>query len=212
MFLSRHTAKILVVICAAVWIACAMNPYDLEAWMLEQLALLLALLVLVWCVRRQVRFSTADKVAIATLFIAHSLGTHFTYSLTPYDQFFQDLCGFSLNELGGWSRNQYDRFVHLLYGVCMAMPVARVLVQTLDVGFFASRFLAFHLVISTSALYELLEWAAASLFGGDLGELYLGTQGDAWDAQADIALAGVGQLAVYAVHAAFNMHRKGTVR
>lgn len=32
------------------------------------------------------------------------------------------------------------------------------------------------------------------LFGGDLGAAYLGTQGDVWDAQRDMALASVGAL------------------
>jgi putative membrane protein len=43
-----------------------------------------------------------------------------------------------------------------------------------------------------SVLYELIEWAAASFFGGDLGVAYLGAQGDTWDAQKDMALASLG--------------------
>lgn len=49
-------------------------------------------------------------------------------------------------------------------------------------------------MVAISALYELLEWAAALLFGGDLGVAYLGTQGDLWDAQKDMALALLGTL------------------
>jgi putative membrane protein len=47
-------------------------------------------------------------------------------------------------------------------------------------------------VISTSTLFELLEWGAAVVFGGDLGVAYLGTQGDVWDAQKDMLLATIG--------------------
>ena len=50
--------------------------------------------------------------------------------------------------------------------------------------------------MSTSALYELIEWWAALLFGGGVGTAYLGSQGDPWDAQADMALAGAGCLLV----------------
>ena len=32
-------------------------------------------------------------------------------------------------------------------------------------------------------------------FGGDLGQAYLGTQGDIWDAQKDMALAMLGGIA-----------------
>jgi putative membrane protein len=38
----------------------------------------------------------------------------------------------------------------------------------------------------------MIEWTAAVLFGGDLGVAYLGTQGDEWDAQKDMALATAG--------------------
>ena len=48
--------------------------------------------------------------------------------------------------------------------------------------------------MSTSMIYELIEWAAAEIFGGDLGVAYLGTQGDVWDAQKDMALASLGAL------------------
>jgi putative membrane protein len=47
-------------------------------------------------------------------------------------------------------------------------------------------------------VYEIVEWLAALMFGGDLGQAYLGTQGDIWDAQSDMALAGIGSLAVLA--------------
>jgi putative membrane protein len=41
-------------------------------------------------------------------------------------------------------------------------------------------------------IYEGVEWAAAEIFGGDLGVAYLGTQGDPWDAQKDMLLAACG--------------------
>lgn len=48
--------------------------------------------------------------------------------------------------------------------------------------------------MASSLVYELIEWAAAEVFGGDLGMTYLGTQGDVWDAQKDMALATAGSL------------------
>ena len=192
--------QITIGICVVVWLICAYKPWDFPAWLLEQFATLCALAVLGWCVMRGVRFSITSKISIGVMFIIHTIGTHFTYSVTPYDEFIQAVAGFSLNELLGFQRNHYDRFVHLMYGVCMALPAAQALQQRLHTSTFTARFLAIHLVLSTSALYELVEWGAAVLFGGDLGTLYLGTQGDVWDAQADIALATVGQLFVYAVY------------
>ena len=206
---SKYTTQTLLVVCVGVWIACAINPFDFEAWLLEQFATLCALAVLAWCAWRKIRFSTTDKISIAVLFVVHTVGSHFTYSLTPYDSFLQSSIGLSLHDLTGWQRNQYDRFVHLMYSVCLALPSAAVLTQRLRTSAFTARFLAFHLIISTSALYELVEWRAALLFGQGLGALYLGTQGDTWDAQADIALAGIGQLCVYALHTTFTTRRPG---
>jgi putative membrane protein len=40
----------------------------------------------------------------------------------------------------------------------------------------------------------MLEWGVAMVFGADMGQAYLGTQGDEWDAQKDMALATLGGL------------------
>jgi putative membrane protein len=58
-------------------------------------------------------------------------------------------------------------------------------------------------------LYELIEWGAAEVVGGDLGALYLGTQGDIWDAHKDMALASIGALIAMTITAVINsrMHR-----
>ncbi len=58
--------------------------------------------------------------------------------------------------------------------------------------------------MSTSLLYELIEWAAAVGIGGELGQAYLGTQGDIWDAHKDMALASCGALIAMAATAAIN--------
>ena len=56
-------------------------------------------------------------------------------------------------------------------------------------------------------LYELVEWAAAVVFGGDLGMAFLGTQGDVWDAHKDMALASLGELIAMLVIAIVNRRR-----
>jgi len=53
-------------------------------------------------------------------------------------------------------------------------------------------------------LYELIEWGAASAFGGELGQAYLGTQGDEWDAHKDMALASLGALLAMVITAGLN--------
>ena len=73
-----------------------------------------------------------------------------------------------------------------------------------DARGFWGYFLPLDLTLSTSAIFELFEWAAAELFGGDLGIAYLGSQGDIWDAQKDMALAGLGALIAMTVTLSVN--------
>ena len=59
-------------------------------------------------------------------------------------------------------------------------------------------------VMWTSMIYELIEWGAAVVFGGDLGMNYLGTQGDIWDAHWDMLLATLGALIAMGITLAIN--------
>jgi putative membrane protein len=62
------------------------------------------------------------------------------------------------------------------------------------------------ITISSSAIYEMVEWGAAEIFGGDLGIAYLGTQGDVWDAQKDMALASLGAFIAMIITALININ------
>jgi len=46
-------------------------------------------------------------------------------------------------------------------------------------------------VLGISACYEFTEWWAA-IAGGDAAGAFLGTQGDVWDTQWDMFMAGIG--------------------
>ena len=177
--------------CVAVWVLAAIQPLDPPAWALEQVATLLALGVLWWTAPR-VRYSRSAIVNIAVLFCVHTIGTHYTYSLTPYDAWSEAVTGVTVNEIFGWQRNHYDRFVHFVYGLCMVLPLRQAFGALLRVRPAVSSALALTAVMATSAAYELMEWGAVAVFGGGLGVAYLGTQGDPWDAQADMALAALG--------------------
>jgi putative membrane protein len=122
----------------------------------------------------------------------------------PYDAWFQSLTGTTLNSLLGWERNNFDRVVHFCYGLLLAYPIREVFLRVADVRGFWGYFLPLDLTMSTSMMFELFEWVAAELFGGELGQAYLGTQGDIWDAHKDMALASVGALIAMLVTAAIN--------
>jgi putative membrane protein len=46
--------------------------------------------------------------------------------------------------------------------------------------------------LASGAVYEVIEMIVAEIVTPEHGEAFVGMQGDMWDAQKDIALAGIG--------------------
>lgn len=183
--------KVLAAVYVVVWLLAAYQPHDLQAWALEQIGVVLALIVL-WRVQRNAPVSNLSLTLIFLFLCAHALGTHYTYAQVPLAQFMQNQFGLSLEQAFGWTRNHYDRIVHFLFGLFITLPVVESLRQRNPLRRPWYYVMPFALVFSVSTLYELGEWLAALVFGGDLGIHFLGIQGDVWDAQKDMALAGAG--------------------
>lgn len=173
---------------ALAWLASAWKPWFPQDWALENL---LSLLAAGWLLRRHRRAPLSDRAYTQLLLfsIAHQIGSHYTYAEVPYEAWAQALLGGSLNDPLGLTRNHYDRVVHFLFGLLCYRPLREALGAALPAHSIAGRVFPVTVVATISLVYELIEWAAAMLFGGDLGQAYLGTQGDVWDAQKDSALA-----------------------
>jgi len=122
----------------------------------------------------------------------------------PYDDWFKNITGSTLNSILGFERNHFDRLVHFCYGLLLAYPIREIFIRVADVKGFWSYFLPLDLTMSTSMIYELVEWGAAEVVGGDLGMAYLGTQGDVWDAHKDMGLASIGALIAMMIVALIN--------
>lgn len=65
----------------------------------------------------------------------------------------------------------------------MAYPIREAFLRIAGVRSFWGYYLPLDLTMSFSMLYGLIEWAAAEIFAGELGQAYLGMQGDICDAQ-----------------------------
>jgi putative membrane protein len=178
----------LLVAFVAIFLVLAVAPWYRQDWLLENLLVLVAVPVLVFTYRR-LRFSNFAYTCLFVFFVLHEIGAHYTYSEVPWREWLAAL-GFGAGDPAG--RNHYDRFVHFAYGLLL-MPAAVELIQSRMSPRGLWRWLIPVLfIMSHSVIYELIEWLAALQFGGDLGVAYLGTQGDAWDAQKDMALATLG--------------------
>lgn len=185
------------------WGVLAINPFSRSDWLLENVLLLLGVAAIVGTYRL-LPLSSASYTMLFLFLCLHTIGAHYTYSEVPYDAWFKSLTGSTLNETMGWQRNYYDRLVHFCYGLLLAYPVRELFVRLTGMRGFLSYFLPLDLTMSTSMLYELIEWGAAVNFGGDLGAAFLGSQGDVWDAQKDMALASLGALITVVIAATIN--------
>lgn len=200
----RATVGTLSALFALEFAVLAVAPVSRSTWVLENV-LLVALVGLLVATRRQFRFSRLSYTLIFVFACIHELGSHYTYSLVPYDAWAQRWLGFSVDAALGFERNQYDRAVHFLYGLLLAYPVREIVLRIVDVRGVWGYLLPLDVTMSTSMIYELIEWGAAEYFGGDLGQAYLGTQGDVWDAHKDMALASLGAIFAMALTLAINL-------
>ena len=157
-------------------------------------------------VQRRRPLPYASFLLILGFLALHSVAARWIYSFVPYDDWTDALFGFRVNDLFGWQRNNFDRLVHLAYGLCFG-PVLFTRFREAGRSVRRSALLAVEVVLSTSAVYELFEWAVAMTLAPAAAEAYNGQQGDVWDAHKDMALATGGAAAAVTVLALIVGHR-----
>ncbi len=158
-------------------------PYDRVTWVLEVFPVLIALPLLA-VTRRRYPLTDLLYVLIALHALVLILGGAYSYARVPL--------GFWISDLLDLQRNPYDRIGHFFQGFVPAMIAREVFLRGDHIRKPPMRvFLILCTVLAISAAYELVEWAAALML--DQGaDAFLGTQGDPWDTQSDMALALTG--------------------
>lgn len=196
-------ALLLLVGFAVLWIALAIRPLHRPEWLLENVIVFVGVPVLI-LLHKHLPLSKVSASLIFVFLCLHEVGAHYTYAEVPYDRWFESLTGKGLNDWFDWERNHFDRVIHFLYGLLITYPVREIVLRMSHAKGFWTYLLPVLVVISTSTIFELLEWLAAVIFGGDLGAAYLGMQGDIWDAQKDMALAAAGSIVATIILAGVN--------
>jgi putative membrane protein len=160
-----------------------LNPTDRFTWILEVAPIFIISAVLL-SIYRRFYFSRL----VCWLMLAHAIvlliGGHYTYANVPLFDWIRD--SFHL------ARNHYDRVGHFMQGFVPAMISREVLLRrgVLKRGPWL-KFIVICICLAISALYELIEWQAA-VWTGTKADAFLGSQGDVWDTQWDMALALIG--------------------
>ena len=165
------------------WGFLAIDPLDRKDWALEN-ALALTLVGTLIATHRRFRFSFLSYLLITLFMTLHAVGAHYTYAEVPL--------GFWLKDILSLSRNPFDRLVHFAFGLLLVYPLKELLMRTGRVRGFWSIYLPISGILAQSGLFELVEALVAQIVNPELGAAYLGTQGDEWDAQKDMAAALVG--------------------
>ncbi len=163
----------------------AIRPYRLGTWFSETIWVIAALAVILVLWRRFPLTSLLCTV-LAVQFVVLAYGGHYTYARAPLGEWAQQLLGLA--------RNPFDRVGHFLQGIAPGIAIREILWRRSPLRY--SRWLnplTVCLALAFSAAWELLEWCGAyAVAGGDPG--FLGSQGDSWDTQWDMALALLGAL------------------
>jgi putative membrane protein len=172
---------VLVVVCV---LSGAAPPAGRFNWLLEVVPGMLEIAVLAWLYPR-LPFSHFVYVGVFVHFLILDYGGFYTYALTP---------------LGDWAmqrfhlaRNHYDRIGHLALGFFPGFIAREALLRCTPLrrGNWLT-FLVLSVILALGAFWELIEWWVTLAVAGDVGQAFLGSQGDPWDAQWDMFLALVG--------------------
>jgi putative membrane protein len=157
-----------------------LHPKDRLTWWMEIAPFLMVLPILLASYRR-VRLTNLAYVLIAAHACVLFVGGHYTYAEVPL--------GYWAEKLLSTTRNDYDRLGHFFQGFVPALVAREVLLRRTPLrrgGWLA--FIVVCICLAFSALYEMCEWRAA-VWLGQGADAFLGTQGDPWDTQEDMATA-----------------------
>ncbi len=181
---------VLVLIWLVFSILLGIAPRQRADWLMEHIVVAAGLAILVVTGRWFVFSKTAYTLGFFFTCL-HTIGAHYTYSEVPYHEAWATLTGDAVST--GGNRNHFDRIVHFLYGLMLTRPWREAFYFAMNPRRdFWSHLVVVSFCMATSLLYELFEWAAAVVWGGEAGIAFLGTQGDVWDAQQDMFLAMMG--------------------
>ena len=168
----------------------AINPNDRADWALENI-FPLAQLAAVIISYRYFKFTRLSYYMIFFYLFVQSWGGHFTYAqAAPFNW---------LRDHYGLSRNHYDRVAHFMLGFLVAIPVREILMQVIKASRRWMAFITVSIILAIGAFYELIEWWVSVSATPELGDKFLGTQGDIWDTQWDMFLALAGAILTLAI-------------
>jgi putative membrane protein len=183
----------------AVWIvitlATATTAID---WWLESTTALLFVVVLVATYRR-LTLSETSYLLIFVFLMLHEWGAQYKYSTVPLGEWMKPWLG--------TTRNHFDRVMHFNYGFLLGYPMQEWLIRSAGLRNRWRYVFPVAMILAFSALYEIAEAVTAMVLSPAHGEEFVGMQGDMWDSQKDMGMAGIGAVCAMCIIAVVRTRR-----
>jgi putative membrane protein len=177
--------SILLILFVVVILWSGIQPKESFTWMLEVLPAIIGAIILI-ITRKSFPFTPLVYTFIFIHACILCVGGHYTYAEVPAFDW--------IKEVFHQSRNNYDKVGHFAQGFVPALIIRELFIRKEVVaknGWLG--FIVVSICMAISATYELLEWSV-SLFSGEAGDAFLGTQGYVWDTQSDMLYATIGAI------------------
>lgn len=140
-----------------------------------------------WRTLARAPLSNASAACIAAFVLLHLFAARWSYSFVPYDTWLPALAS---------ERNHFDRLVHFAFGALAMAPMVEAGVRQWGLTPRMALVFAVLFVLAVGGLYEIFEWSLTLALAPEAAGAYNGEQGDMFDAQKDMALAGMGAVLV----------------
>ncbi|WP_285709337.1 DUF2238 domain-containing protein [Erythrobacter oryzae] len=159
--------------------------YPSNTWL--QVGPVAAGLPFAWRALARAPISNASAASIAAFVLLHLVAARWSYSFVPYDAWVPALAT---------ERNHFDRLVHFAFGALAMAPMVESGVRYWGLSSRMALVFAITFVLAVGGLYEIFEWSLTLALAPEDAGAYNGEQGDMFDAQKDMALAGLGAVLV----------------
>jgi putative membrane protein len=198
---NRFLQRLCIAMAAAIVIA-GIHPDKVFDYFLEN-ATAFSFLIVLALTYRKLPLSDLSYALIFIYLSLHEWGAHYKYSDVP---------------LGEWmkpwlhtNRNMFDRVAHFSFGLLLTYPLQELLMRKVGVFNRWRYILPVEAILSFSAIYEIMEAGAAMILTPERGEEFVGMQGDMWDSQEDMLMAGIGSVVAVIVLAVVRHRRAARV-
>ena len=175
-------------ICGAMAVAfllAAYHPDTVFDWALENTLVFLFIPFLIWGYRK-LPLSDLSYLLILGYLCIHEFGAHYKYSDVPLGEWMKGILH--------TQRNHYDRVAHFAFGLLLSYPMQEMFLRSAKITSMWRYYLPVETTLALSAIYEILEAGSASLLTPQRLEEFVGMQGDPWDSQEDMLMAGLGSV------------------